>query len=632
MSTKFITLDIGCTITVQGNTYTVLTLIDLETLVARNHESGKKQLIDIASIESVPTKSTEKSTPIDLSQVTNDEWRTARQRYSAIEPMLNGACYTKLDVIRLAKNGGVHASTLYRWVDLYQSTGTLVSLVPKRRYGGERVKRIDPEVEKVIEAVINKDFLNDKQAKVETICVKVDKACRGLGLPAPHHNTVRKRIHRIPGRIVSKRRGGKKAAEKFEPASGHFPDPGMPLHIVQIDHTLIDIEIVDEKFRRPIGRPWITLAIDVETRVVTGMYLTLDAPSGVSVGQAIYHSLMPKEDWLAERGIEGKWPIWGKPVAFHADNGSDFRADDVTAACHNNQMDIYWRPVARPKYGGHIERLIGNLNAKLRDMPGRTGNSIRDRGAHNPEKSAAFTLSELEAWIATYFIDHYHKRIHSGMGQTPLRAYEIGIYGDEHKPGRGLPPRIADTRGLYIDFLPTYKRTVQQYGIKIQKVSYYSNALRNWINECDPDNPKSKRKFVVKQDPRRISPVYFYDPDLRDYIEVPYADLARPAISLSELKAAQRKLRDEGLAHVDEDALFNAVERLDKMQIASAEKTKRARRSQQKQASNKTALQRAEGVLQPIQEIDHNLEHGSPPEALPIASVVAYEEIEEFDD
>jgi transposase InsO family protein len=35
-----------------------------------------------------------------------------------------------------------------------------------------------------------------------------------------------------------------------------------------IDHTLVDVVIVDEGDRLPIGRPWLTLAIDVASRAV----------------------------------------------------------------------------------------------------------------------------------------------------------------------------------------------------------------------------------------------------------------------------------------------------------------------------------------------------------------------------
>jgi putative transposase len=46
-----------------------------------------------------------------------------------------------------------------------------------------------------------------------------------------------------------------------------------PLESVQIDHTLADIRVVEERDREAIGRPWLTLAIDVLCRAVLGFYV-----------------------------------------------------------------------------------------------------------------------------------------------------------------------------------------------------------------------------------------------------------------------------------------------------------------------------------------------------------------------
>jgi putative transposase len=35
---------------------------------------------------------------------------------------------------------------------------------------------------------------------------------------------------------------------------------------VQIDHTVVDLVVVDERHRLPIGRPYVTVGIDVFSR------------------------------------------------------------------------------------------------------------------------------------------------------------------------------------------------------------------------------------------------------------------------------------------------------------------------------------------------------------------------------
>ncbi len=61
------------------------------------------------------------------------------------------------------------------------------------------------------------------------------------------------------------------AREQFRPL--RMPPPiSRPLELVQIDHTLVDVVVVDELARKPIGRPWVTLAINVATRAVLGFH------------------------------------------------------------------------------------------------------------------------------------------------------------------------------------------------------------------------------------------------------------------------------------------------------------------------------------------------------------------------
>ena len=71
-----------------------------------------------------------------------------------------------------------------------------------------------------------------------------------------------------------------------------------PLEVVQIDHTQVDVIVVDAVSRQSTGRPWLTLAIDVHTRMVVGAYLSLDEPSVVSVGVCLLNSVFEKSAFL----------------------------------------------------------------------------------------------------------------------------------------------------------------------------------------------------------------------------------------------------------------------------------------------------------------------------------------------
>ena len=81
------------------------------------------------------------------------------------------------------------------------------------------------------------------------------------------------------------------ARDRFAPVKKGLA-PKHTLELVQIDHTLADIMVVDEVERRSIGRPWLTLVIDVATWVILGFHLSLDAPSSTSVALALSHAIL----------------------------------------------------------------------------------------------------------------------------------------------------------------------------------------------------------------------------------------------------------------------------------------------------------------------------------------------------
>jgi transposase InsO family protein len=58
--------------------------------------------------------------------------------------------------------------------------------------------------------------------------------------------------------------------------------------------------------RLPIGRPWLTLAIDVTTRMVARFHISLWGPSTVSPCLTLSHAVLPKNSWLADRELQNR--------------------------------------------------------------------------------------------------------------------------------------------------------------------------------------------------------------------------------------------------------------------------------------------------------------------------------------
>jgi putative transposase len=580
-----------------GQAYRITHILDFEAVLAQNIETGRVERLFIKDLLPATNKKkleSEQSTDKDLGLIQDKDWQEAQRRFSIIRPLLNISVRTREMVAEIAETNKVHSTTIYRWIRTYENASRISALIPTKSSGGRGQSRLKPEVEEILKATIEDFYLSKQQRNMQHTCMEVERRCRNAGIEPPHSNTIRNRITALTDREKLERRRGKKAhREKYAPAINHFPGADYPLSVIQIDHTKVDIILVDEIDRRPIGRPWITLAIDVFSRMVFGFYISFDPPSALSVGLCLSQAILPKDKWLAKFDIQTPWYCWGMPKTIHADNAKEFRGNMLKRACQEHSIDLQWRPVATPHWGGHIERLLGTFLTEIHRLPGTTFSNPQQRGEYNSEKEAVFTLSEFEKWLTIYIVEIYHQKLHSAIKTTPARKYEDGIFGTKNNPGIGLPARVLDEESLRLDFMPYVERKIKQYGVVIDEIHYYHDVLRRFINAPDPENPEETMDFTFRRDPRDLSVIYFFDPELNQYFPIPYRDTSHPPISIWEFRETRRILKQEGHEQVNEQLIFDAYEKLRTQEETSKKQTKKAKRRKE----SKIKLEQKENVL-----------------------------------
>ena len=424
--------------------------------------------------------------------------------------------------------------------------------------------------------------MNKQKRSIKKTADEIRRNFVNAELKPPHYNTIRNRILAVSEKERDKERlGPKTTSEKHDAFPGHFPGADWPLAVVQIDHTKFDVMLVDDIHRQCIGRPWVTLAIDVFSRMVVGIYISLEPPNSMSVGLCIALAILPKEQWLTKLGLTASWPCWGVMQRIHADNGREFRGNMLQRACKEYNIDLEWRPVKTPHYGAHIERLLGTFNEEIHSLPGTTFSSPAERGEYDSESQAVMTIAEFEKWIVTYITGVYHQREHSGLMTSPIQQYEKGILGTDEMPGRGLPRRIVDEDRLRLDLMPFFERSVQAYGVVVDEVHYYSDVLRRYVNAKEPGHSRKKQKFTFRRDPRDISTLYFFDPDVKDYFRIPYRDTARSPMSIWEFREARRRLEKQGVKEINEGLIFRSYEQMRSIEEHARTETKHVRRKKQ---------------------------------------------------
>ena len=586
--TTAVKIEPGTLVAYRGGHCTVLVVLNLQEALLREHGSGqtvRAALKDICRATSIPEASPGK-VHRDLAAVADEDWQEAQRRLALIRPLLRPAERTRESVRARAREGGVHPATLYRWIERFELEGKTSALLPNQKHGGRGKGRLKAEVEALTQVTIQEVYLTAQRLSARKTWEEVVRRCRAAGLEAPHENTVRERIARLRQRDRLQARHGRRAAEALDAVPGEFAGANFPLAVIQIDHTELDVTLVDEGSRQAIGRPWITLAIDLYSRMVAGYHVSLDPPGTVSIALCLVHAILPKDVWLARHNLDVKWPCWGLPTVVHADNAHEFRGNALRRACEQYGIGLEWRPVKKPRYGAHIERLTGTLLQEIHTLPGSTFSSVKDRGAYEPARRAALTLRELESWLAVHVAGVYHQREHAALlGSNPLHRYEEGILGDATRPGCGVPQRIADEQRLLLDFLPYVERTIQPNGIVVDKIRYYDEVLARYISVPEPGGRGvSKRKFIFRRDPRDISVIHFFDPQTDTYHPVPYRNTSWPPVSIWELREVRRSLRAENRRHINEAIIFAALERKRAIVENAVAQTQRTRRERARRA------------------------------------------------
>lgn len=577
----------------EGKRATVQKFVDFKKIIIKEDFSGD---LHIKNIEELDFKDKPIINETYIDAISDVDWKEANRRYSIIRPLIEVERGMKLEINKtllvqnLSEEHNVGYTTIYRWLSAYNNTGLISSLIPTKRDGGRDKSRLSEEVVLLMDKTIETHYLNSQKRSKKNTAIEVIRCCKNAGIVAPHTNTIYNRIKLIDKKkILTTRLGYLEVSQTIAPTPGEYQDAKNPLDVIQIDHTILDIIVVSEEDREPIGRPYITLAIDVYSRMIAGVYISLDPPGVLGTGICISNAILPKEDFCTKYQLKSEWPLWGVMRNLHMDNAKEFKGKMLKRASEEYGFTINWRPKGKSRYGAHIERMIGTLGRKIHALPGTTFEEIKYRNNYNSEAKATMTLSELEKWIHIQIVDVYHLEKHTGIGTSPLNKFKEGIFGSDRKEGIGIPLMQFNQDKVRLDFLPIIERTIQRTGVVIDHIRYYSEIFKTYLYERAAIGSEvfAKKRggtsFIFKRDPRDISKIYFLDENESRYVIVPYADMRRPPMSVWEYRAALKKAQEyHPHSKITEDIIFDAYNRLCDIEENSKSSKKEAKRIERK--------------------------------------------------
>jgi putative transposase len=376
--------------------------------------------------------------------------------------------------------------------------------------------RIDECYIPILKDVIEHEYLTKKQIQVSELYRIIKTKCNIEGIVALKKITLYKLIDRISERIKSAMRMSEKENEKYTQTTRGFSNEAAlyPLHMVEIDHQELDIEIIDENTGLPLGRPWISLAIDVYSRVIWSMYVGMEPPSINRVRKLILNGIFMKHA-KRDYGTMNEWEVSGIPKIIYWDNGKEFRSLEVKRFVNEVlKSHVIYRPVKTPRYGGVIERMFGTLNSQMiHNLEGTRKSNPRDLGDYDPEKSAILTLKDLTELLAAYITDIYHYQPHSGLPldeNIPMIRYMEGL------KRTGFPEFILESEEEFyrMEIMATDLRPYTRDGIRYENIIYGSPEFSDFIGCMGV-------KHKIKYDDDDISKINMLSPKTNSYVELP---------------------------------------------------------------------------------------------------------------
>ncbi|MEY4483630.1 MAG: hypothetical protein RL693_1082, partial [Verrucomicrobiota bacterium] len=416
-------------------------------------------------------------------------------------------------------------TTVWRWGKRYSDSGKDIRAIVDR-YGssGNRERKLPKVLLQIINSTIDRVYMTlERGSCKETWDIAVSEVRRENLLrvateqiPFPTLRQVKELIREIPAFDRHAARYGRRAAEIHFRSVLKKPVTSYPLERVEIDHTRLDVFVVDEETMLPLGRPWLTLCIDVHTRCILGVDLSFDPPSHASVARCLKHAILPKGDLQQlYPNVKGTWDMCGVMETLVCDNGPEFHGESLEVGCLTLGITLQYCPRKKPWFKGVVERTLGTLNRGIaHGIPGTTFSNIFQKGEYNPAKNAVLTLSTLKEIMHVWIVDFYHNSVHKTIRDTPAHAWLIDT------KGRNIP-LPADTNDLDATLGKYAVRELGISGVQINGLFYNSDDLTLLRRRLG-----TSLQVSIKYLEENLGEIFVLSPDSGNYIRVPAIDQA----------------------------------------------------------------------------------------------------------
>ncbi|QWE27067.1 Mu transposase C-terminal domain-containing protein [Polynucleobacter sp. AP-Ainpum-60-G11] len=568
----------GVKIKIEGESYVLRKRVENHSWQCEEINTGNLIRLSIAELEKlylnrklvfnegfITEKDPRQKIPNLTSELSDEDWQTLKIKRAYVNAVIDSPNSLKAfePLIRkvwvmISQNTlpkPPNWSTVYRWKKRYMKSGQdIMSLADNHSKKGNTGSRYPKEVEAIVNRAIDEIYLTPEKGNLKkvferaTLLVLKENSLlvQSMQLPLPSPRLIKRLISAIPAFDVCMARDGRNIAlNKFRTVTSHRITQA-PLERAEIDHTQLDLMLVDEN-GFPLGRPWITACIDDYSRCILGISVSFEPPSFLTVAQCLKMAILPKANLREEYPeIKSAWDAHGVMRELVVDNGMEFHGENLEKACYSLGIEIHYSARKTPWFKGKIERFLGTINKELaHGNPGTTFSNIFDKGEYDPVKHAVIKYSTFQKIYRTWIADVYHQELHRSLKASPASIWKSSINSGDIL----LPDNVAQLDAI---LSRSETRVLTHKGIELDGLLYNSQELAALRRRFG-----TKLQVQIQIDDSDLGQIIVLSPSNNELITVP-ALLNHYAKGLS--KYQHRICKRLSQKHLDKDDVFGCLQ------------------------------------------------------------------------
>ncbi|WP_433282870.1 Mu transposase C-terminal domain-containing protein [Pseudonocardia xinjiangensis] len=295
---------------------------------------------------------------------------------------------------------------------------------------------------------------------------------------------------------------------------------------VQIDSTALDVMAVfDDGQARRVE---LIAAVDVATRTICAAILRPVGTKAIDAVLLLARMLVPepmRPGWadtlrmsvsrlphrsladLDSRMEQAAAKPAVLPETIVCDRGKIYLSETFRRSCEFLGISLQPTRPHTPTDKAIVERTFGSINTLFcQHVAGYTGRAVSHRGA-DVQAEAAWSLAQLQDLLDEWIVAGWQTRPHDGLvgpdtGRTlsPNEMYAVLVSVAGHVP-------VMLTAEHYLEMLPSAWRTINDYGVRIDRRTYDATAL-NPFRRQHSGVAAQRGQWEVRFDPYDLSQIW----------------------------------------------------------------------------------------------------------------------------